>query len=87
MVQHVHGCGGLHLLLQRGSAVAVCGVLLNQPHGRKQYAQRSWAQAWDSGLRFCCHDLLILPGAGGCVGVTGLGLGLGKGRKWLRGGR
>ena len=44
MVQHVHGCGGLHLLLQRGSAVAVCGVLLNQPHGRKQYAQRSAAQ-------------------------------------------
>ncbi len=44
MVQHVHGCGGLHLLLQRGSAVAVCGVLLNQPHGRKQYALRSVAQ-------------------------------------------
>ena len=52
MVQHVHGCGGLHLLLQSGSAVAVCGVLLNQPHGRKQYALRSWAQAWDGGLRF-----------------------------------
>ena len=44
MVQHVHGCGGLHLILQRGSAVAVCGVLLNQQHGRKQYAQQSVAQ-------------------------------------------
>ena len=45
MVQHVHVCGvGLHLLLQRGRVVAVYGVLLNQQHGRKQYAQRSVAQ-------------------------------------------
>ena len=55
--------------------MAVCGVLLNQPHRRKQYALRSWAQAWDGGLRFCCQDLLIMPGAGGCAGVTGLGKG------------